>query len=479
MRGTRRQFIVGGAAAGAAAYVALRGTAGTTPSEKPNILMIVVDTLRADHAYGSLAVTPAIDSLVARGLSFSRVYPEAMPTVPARNSIFTGKRGFPFLDWEDRRGLIAKPGWIPVEDVDSAFTTVLRRNGYWTAYVTDNPFLGFSYPYEPLRRSFDVFSRRGGQLGGDGSGVPPATLRHWLYPANADPKTAKRVGAYIGNANYWKDESQSFAAKVFSSAIPILEQAARKRPFALVVDTFEPHEPWTPPDRYLRLNGDRPVRVPEPAMPGYARVSDYLDPGERDYVLGRMHALYAAEVSMTDRWIGELLGRLHELELEDETVILLVADHGIFLGERGWTGKISVALYPELINVPLVIAHPDFDGPTESRYLASTHDVGPTLLSLAGVPVPPGMNGHDLSPLLHGNEPKPRDFQYGGYTNSHFLRDDRWAYMSDNRLEEPHLYDLSVDASESRDLAAESPEVVEELAARVTEEAGGTLPYYE
>ena len=81
-------------------------------------------------------------------------------------------------------------------------------------------------------------------------------------------------------------------------------------------------------------------------MPGYARVSNYLDPGERDYVLERMHALYAAEVSMTDRWLGELLGRLHELELEDETVILLVADHGIFLGERGWTGKISVASIP-------------------------------------------------------------------------------------------------------------------------------------
>ena len=316
------------------------------------------------------AATPAIDSLVANGLSFTRVFPEAMPTVPARNSILTGKRMFPFLDWEDRRGLIAKPGWIPVEDVDSAFTTVLRRNGYWTAYVTDNPFLGFSYPYEPLRRSFDVFVRRGGQLGGDGSNVPPATLRHWLHPANGDKKTAERVSSYIGSANYWKDESQSFAARVFSSAIPVLDQAARKRPFALVVDTFEPHEPWTPPDRYLRLNGSQPAHSPEPAMPGYAHVEDWLDPGERDYVIERMHALYAAEVTMTDRWIGELLERLQELELERETVILLVADHGIFLGERGWTGKISVALYPELINVPLVITHPDFDG-TRPRAVTS------------------------------------------------------------------------------------------------------------
>ncbi len=359
MRRTRRQFVIGGAAAGAAAYAAIRGSSGTSATDRPNVLMIVVDTLRADHTYGAAAATPSIDALMARGLSFSRAFPEAMPTVPARNSILSGRRMFPFRGWEDQRGLVAKPGWIPVEDVDSAFTTVLRRNGYWTAYVTDNPFLGFSYPYEPLRRSFNLFVRRGGQLGGAEGPVAPETLRHWVHPAFPDSR--ERVSRYIANADYSRDERESFAARVFGDAVRALDRAARKPPFALVVDSFQPHEPWTPPARYLRMNGARPSQEPEPAMPRYARVDAWLEPGEEeDHVLARLHALYAAEVSLTDRWIGVLLERLNELGLERDTMVLLVSDHGIFLGERGWTGKISTALHPELIQVPMVIAHPDF-----------------------------------------------------------------------------------------------------------------------
>jgi arylsulfatase A-like enzyme len=475
---TRRQFVIGGAAVAAAAYTGLRWTAGTTAADRPNVLVIVVDTLRVDHAFGPRAETPSIDALAAVGLRFSRVFPEAMPTVPARNSILSGRRMFPFRDWADRRGLIAKPGWIPLEDVDSAFTTVLRRNGYWTAYVTDNPFLGFSYPYEPLRRSFDLFMRRGGQLGGKEGGVPAETLRHWLHPATAD--TAERVSRYIANADYSGDELQSFAARVFGDAVAALERAAGRRPFAIVVDSFQPHEPWTPPARYLGLNLDRPATGPEPAMPHYGRVENWLDPDDAPRVVARMRALYAAEVSLTDRWIGVLLERLRELGLENETVILLISDHGFFLGERGWTGKISTALHPELIQVPLLVVHPDFRHPAQSGFLASTHDVGPTILSLAGVPAPLKMTGVDLSPLLRGLQPEPRPYAYGGYTNSHFLRSDRWAYMSDNRLQEPRLYDMADDPGETRDVAAEHPKVVAELAALVEEQAGGgSLPYYE
>ena len=73
----------------------------------------------------------------------------------------------------------------------------------------------------------------------------------------------------------------------------------------------------------------------------------------------RLRELYAAEVTMTDRWLGVLLDRLHELNLERETVIGLVSDHGILLGEHGWTGKISTALHPALTNIPMVAGRPE------------------------------------------------------------------------------------------------------------------------
>jgi arylsulfatase A-like enzyme len=465
----------------AAATAGLGGLACNRPrGHGPNVLVVVIDTLRVDHVYGSAAKTPTMDALLEQGLRFDRAFPEAMPTVPVRNAILTGRRMFPFHDWEDERGLLAKPGWSSVADPTRTFTSALRRAGWWTAYVTDNPFLGFSYPYEPLRRSFDLFIRRGGQIGGRSDGVPPDLLAHWLHPATRDTGTVNRVTRYIANANYSRNENESFAARVFGSAIKALDRAVRRRPFALVVDSFQPHEPWTPPASYIELNGHEVNHEPEPAMPRYGRVDTWLTEEDAVSVLARMRALYAAEVSMTDRWLGALIERLHDHGRERDTVIALVGDHGFQLGERGWTGKISSALHPELTQVPLLIVDPGRRraGATSSYY-ASTHDLARTLLRMAGVRHPPGVHGVDLSGFFDGREPPERPFSYGGYSNNHFLRTERWAYMSDNRLDSPQLYDLQSDPGEVENVAATSPDVVDELCDAVRRRAGGSLPHYD
>jgi arylsulfatase A-like enzyme len=477
---TRRQLLIAGA--GAAAAAAGLGTLASNGSRGhgPNVLVVVIDTLRVDHAYGPGAKTPAIDALLSEGLRFDRAFPEAMPTVPVRNGILTGRRMFPFSDWEDERGLLNKPGWSSIGDPSQTFTSALRRAGWWTAYVTDNPFLAFSYPYEHLRRSFDLFLRRGGQIGGRSDGVPPELLAHWLHPATRDSGTVDRVTRYIANSNYSQDENESFAARVFGSGITALDRAVKRQPFALVVDTFHPHEPWTPPAAYLELNGHTEGNGPEPAMPRYARVENWLTDEEAGPVLDRMRALYAAEVSLTDRWLGALIERLHDHGVERDTVIALAGDHGFQLGERGWTGKISSALHPELIQVPLVLVDPDRRKAGESNsYYASTHDLARTLLRMAGVRPPPGIHGVDLSGFFGGQEPPERPFAYGGYSNNHFLRDERWAYMSDNRFETPQLYDLEGDPGELENVAETYPDVVEELADTVRRRAGGALPYYD
>ena len=348
--------MAGAAAALAAPFVPLGGRAGA--QERPNVLVIMVDTLRADYAYGDRARTPSIDALRGAGLSFTKTVPEALPTVPVRNGFLSGRRGFPFRGWHDYRGLIESPGWEPLAEPGQAWTSLLRKAGYWTGYVTDNPFLGFSYSYRSLRPTFDLFIRRGGQVGGTDQGVPADVLDHWLHPSLRSPRVVDRMRRYLANGGYARDEGETFTGRVFRSGVEALERGARKRPFALVVDTFAPHEPWTPPRRYLDLYGDPDWRGPEPGTLRYARVDDWLGEKERERVLRRLRALYAAEVTMTDHWIGVLLERLHELGLEQETVIVLVADHGIFIGERGWTGKISTMLHPELVRVPLVIVDP-------------------------------------------------------------------------------------------------------------------------
>jgi arylsulfatase A-like enzyme len=475
---TRRAFLAAAAAAGASIYLG-REEVSHTPPDAPNVLVVMIDTLRVDHVYGRAARTPYMDALAAEGLTFTRAFPEAMPTVPARNSLLTGRRMFPFTDWHDHRGLLKKPGWEPPHDVGETFTTLLRRAGWWTGYVTDNPFLGFSEPYEALRRSFDLFVRYGGQIGGRDARVPQAALERWQHPAIREEGMRERIRRYIANADYAHDERRSFAARVFTSGAEALNEAARRRPFVLVVDAYEPHEPWTPPRSYTRLYGDPYYRGPEPAMPRYGLVRNWLLAGEEDLVLERLRAVYAAEVTMTDRWLGTLLDRLRALGLEGETIVVLMSDHGIQLGDRGWVGKISTALHPELIQVPLVMVHPGrLRAGERSSYYASTHDLARTLMTMAGVRVPDHVGGADLSVFFEGGEPPPRDLAWGGYSDSHFLRSERWAYMSDNAGERPKLFDLTSDPAETTDLAAVLPDTVAEMRATVEERAGGEIPSY-
>jgi arylsulfatase A-like enzyme len=445
----------------------------------PNLLLIIVDSLRADAVYDRHIHTPNIDRLLSTGLRFTHAYPEAMPTVPARNSILGGHRTFPFRHWHDYRGLLYSPGWAPLPHVGDSLPAVLRKAGYWTGYVTDNPFLGFARPYAPLRASVHQFTRTGGQIGGGRpiSSVPDKVLRHWLHPA-LRPEKRERVGRYLANSRYWDDERRSFAARVTGDAVRALEIGAWHRPFALIVDMYEPHEPWTPPPRYADMYGK--WRGPEPAMPRYGRASNWLGPHERDAVLRRLRQLYAAEVTMTDRWLGVLLDRLHELDLERETVIALVSDHGILLGEHGWTGKISTALHPALTRVPLVIVDPAHrSAGSTSKYFASTHDLAPTLLSMLDVKAPQRMTGADLSRLFDGKKPRPRSYAFGGYGNSFYIRTRRWAMWARTKPKAFHLFDRRRDPGEFENLAHRRPDVVQRLYRTVLRRAGGSLPYYD
>ena len=114
-------------------------------------------------------------------------------------------------------------------------------------------------------------------------------------------------------------------------------------------------------------------------------------------------------------------------------------------------------LHPELIRVPLVIADPRRAGGDTSGYLAQTHDVGPTILALAGVRRPKGMDGADLSPVLRGKRPVERKFAYGGYANWHYARTAEWAYVSANTGRGRRFYDLERDPGERRNIADRHP----------------------
>ena len=479
----RRAGAGAAAAAGGIGLLGSRRVAGSAAArpDGPNLLVVMIDSLRADHvgAYGFKPVhTPNLDALARESLRFERGFPEAMPTVPARRSLLLGRRIYPWRGWRPVKGLPATPGWAGVGAHDTTWLSALRAHGWWTGYVTDNPFVGFTGPFDGFRRSVDRFLPISGRVGArkPASSVSERDLLHWLPERMRTRRYLTGLRQYLANTGAGRDERQSGAARVFTQAVDVLREAGGERPFALVVDCFDPHEPWDPPRKYLNRYGDPRYRGVEPGDVRYTHAS-YLTAAERR----RLPAVYAATVTMTDAWLGRLLDAFHASGRAQDTVLVLLSDHGILLGERGWTGKPAVELHPELIHVPFLLRDPQGRGAgAATPYFASPHDVGPTLLSIAGVPAPRAMNGSDLSPLLRGAQPRrARPFWYGGYANHFYVRDDDWAMIAGGNDRGRMLFDLRADPGERRDVAARHRDVLDTLYRAVLRDAGGTsLPFY-
>jgi arylsulfatase A-like enzyme len=180
-----------------------------------------------------------------------------------------------------------------------------------------------------------------------------------------------------------------------------------------------------------------------------------------------------------DVWLGRFLDRLENLGLAENTLLILVSDHGVLLGERGWVGKRYSEMHEELTHVPMAMRHPAGKGRGRtSNYYASTHDVGPTVLSVLGVDEPRGMNGADLSPLFDGRAPrKKRTYRTASYNTFLSAGDDRWLLIAGNHREELRLYDRRRDRYERRNIAHRHPKKVREMWGKILHDAGGRLPH--
>ena len=181
---------------------------------------------------------------------------------------------------------------------------------------------------------------------------------------------------------------------------------------------------------------------------------------------------------MVDRWLGRFLDKLESTGLMQETLLLVLSDHGIALGEHGATGKPFGALWPELTDIPFFIRHPEGVGAGEtSDYFASTHDVAPTLLAGVGILPSDQMTGSYLTLALQGGDLEPRDHFTLGYDDFVWARDDRYVMFSKNDRSEPRLFDLQSDPNMDSDIASDNADIVRRMFDDyVLKDAGGALP---
>ncbi len=465
---TRRDFLKA-AGAGVAGTVLLGGSGCARLRSRAsgmNVILIILDSLRKDHvgAYGNYQIrTSTLDALAEEGLLFARAYPDAMPTIPARRAIHTGMRTFP----------LEPPayGWTSIPEDQSTLAEILRAAGYETMLVTDT----YHQFWMNFQRGFKVYHRIRGQE--TDRFKPPSSVseeemrRRYLILGEGH-----KARQYLANVQgQRKTEEDWFAPKVFLQAMEMLEGARWREPFFLVVDCYDPHEPWDPPEKYTRLYDPDGYEGKETLNPLYGK-DDYLT----DRQLLRLRALYSAEVTMADHWLGNFLQRAHELGVMDNTLLILLSDHGHALGEHGYTGKPAYALWPELTDIVFLLRHPEHKRAGEvSEHYASTHDVAPTVLGTLGIEPPKPMEGQDLSVLLDGKEPGTRHHFTSGYSRYVWSRDEEYVMFARNDGTEARLYDVRTDPQQTRDLADEEPETVEKMFEEyVLEDAGGSLPTY-
>jgi arylsulfatase A-like enzyme len=444
-----------------------------------NVVVVCLDSLRKDHvgAYGNEWIkTPNLDALAKDSMRFTRAYPESIPTLCARRAVFTGKRTWPFRGWTPTpEDVNYSAGWQPIPEDQVSVAETLSENGYRTALITDN--YHYYKPSYNFQRGFDVFDFiRGQEMDKYRSqlSVPESKVKHHTVPGNYG-LLIEKARQYLANVAGRDGEEDYFSPKVFARSMDYLDTLADKDagPFFLVVDSFDPHEPWDPPQSYIDLYSNG-YGGREPMVPNYD-VSDYLTSAQ----LERMKTLYSAELTMADKWFGDFMQKMEDLDLLEDTLLLVFSDHGVALGEHGYTGKPFNVLWPEMTDIIYYVRHPEGKGAGQtSDFYASTHDIAPTVLAAFGVPQTQPMDGQDLTPILEGNGPEEERPHFTlGYDEYSWCRDEDYAMFCINDLSAPKLYDLRKDPNMDDNIADGNPDIVRRMYEDyIVADAGGEPP---
>ena len=354
---TRRDFLrAAGAGVAGASLLGVAGCSGFAdkvprlPEEYlpggagPNVILVIIDSLRRDHvgAYGNPWIrTPTLDAIAGESLLFTHAQPEAMPTLPARRAIYTGMRTWP----------TSPPhfGWTSIPSGQRTLAETLEGEGYNTYLVTDTY---VQFP-ENFGRGFGLNHRDPGP-GKRSLQGPRLGRREEMQEALHRPRGRQEGPPVPGERPGPRGRSrvlrpQGILGRHAGAGEVPSERTSRSFwwPTATIPTSRGTHPRSTSPSTTTGYKGK------EPLADNYGK-DDYLT----DRQLLRMRALYAAEVTMVDRWLGKFVERAHELGIMENTLLVVVSDHGHCLGEHGYTGKPPYALYPELTDTIFMIRHP-------------------------------------------------------------------------------------------------------------------------
>ncbi len=432
---------------------------GQEAPRRPNVLILAIDDLNDWEGFlggHPQAYTPHMDRLARQGTVFTNAHCQAPLCNPSRTSFLTGLR-------PSTTGAYALDPWFRTSEKFRDWETLpqyFARHGYRT--LTTGKIFHDAYPPVDERETGKEFTL----WGYHGNYGPRAPQKFVQTP---DPNPLVDWGVFPE-----RDEDQE-DWKVADWAIAQLKKP-QPGPFMLSVGLRRPHVPCYASQKWFDRFPEKDVLLPpilENDRNDTPRFSWYLHwklPEPRLEWLKRTKQLrplvraYLASTSFVDSQVGRVMQALRESDAADNTVVVLLSDHGWHLGEKGVTGKNT--LWERSTRVPLVIAGPGVARNARTDRPAELLDLYPTLAEVAGLPAKPGLDGHSLVPQLR-DAAAPREWpalttQGPGNTA---VRTERWRYIryADGSQE---LYDRQADPNEWRNLASKPDhrETVRELA---------------
>jgi arylsulfatase A-like enzyme len=461
-----------------------------------NVLFISVDSLRRDMlgAYDSpfdwvteIGVeTPNLDRFAEKAITFDNHYAGSLPCMPARREWDTGIQEFL---WR---------GWGPIEAYDTTLAEKARNNGVLTKLLTDHFHLfqhGSSGYYEdyhgfefvrgheddlwrtqPYEADEDLLQQVGYDLDSDRAETTAevtdaaANPNHVLDPYDLGHYRPR--WKYVRNVAEFDDEDETdfFAAKVFSRAADWLRTTSGWDQWLLRIDEFDVHEPFHCPEPYASMYTDEDPRDPElPVWPYYGR-TDGGQAALTDRELAFIRSQFAGKVTMVDTWLGRVFDALDAQDLWDETAVVITSDHGFLLGEHGWIGKMSPD-FDLVAQTPLFVWHPDAPASGKTvEALTSAVDLHATVLDLLGAESDAGTHSESLLPIIQGEATEHRDWALYGWWHSDInVTDGTHTYMTPIQEDVP-LYNYS-----TTQMSAQSP--FTPTSGYEGAESGAFLPY--
>ncbi len=371
-------------------------------------IMVMFDSLnrRLMEPYGCDWVqTPNFARLAKRSVSFDNAFIGSMPCMPARREIHTGRYNF------------LHRGWGPLEPFDDSMPQLLNDNGIHSHLVTDHQHYwedgGMTY-----HNRYTTYEFVRGQEGDRWKGVVDAAITG----KNPDPRP-RMFGQDQVNRSYITDESMMPQARTFSLGLDFIRTNHEADNWYLQIETFDPHEPFfTQPGWKERYPHEHDAHNSD--WPPYARVT------ESPEAIQHMRYQYAALMTMCDHYLGQVLDLMDELNLWDDTMLIVNTDHGFLLGEHDWWAKMRMPWYNELANIPLFIWDPRASIADERRSsLVQTIDLPATVLDYFGFELPPDMQGVPLGDTIANDVPVREAALYGVHGGHVNVTDGRYVYM--------------------------------------------------